>query len=922
MGITDDAGRLEINRNGQWGPICSDSFTDVDAEVACRELGMTGGTVLSSTPASAGTPATLVECRGGELQLSECSLATTRTCTQSDVTIACDFVRNPGLVIEPSAFTATSLPLVLVLGAHDSFVHGSPFQVSIICDTVAPTVSPTTSAPLPAPTHSPHSPFSVSAPLVCGAVTTGVSTTSYETVYYSLHLDLNGLSFTFETTGITDFDTVITLYDASQRQLDTDDEGGVGHLSRLTRTLPSGSYFVGVSGFEGRHGTSYLNTSCRCDRAAVSQPAICGSTFLVDTADGTQCEGISSPFENMYSLTLPNRSQVTATLHGDLESSNLSSASLRLYHADAAFHTLTLAESELGFAIPLSRGTYVLGVGFDDGSVGNVTVALGCSTVPPTPSPTRSPVENLHNVSVDDLSCGSTVTGELSSSSLLPPWIASSPGDVYTIEVHVVGHYVIQTCNNSFDTVLVLIDAGSTRVAINDDGGTCGVGPENGHASEIRQELGVGVYYIAVYPYDSSDTTGSFQLSLQCPPGSNPGSGDGSVGSSTSTMSPSASPAVSLTGEPTGNLAANPTANPTTPPVTGLTANPTANPAANPTANPTADPAATPITSPSATPSSNQIADLTANPITSPTVVPMVSPTGSPVDNSIDEPPTNSAPTATSNSVTKKPDPDKSSGSDTGDGARLGLYVGILVAALFVVVVSVVLFVARRRRKIPDAGTIMNPASTEMDVYPSPWPGDESRQSSDVDNNFGGGTGVLRFASDTSEGPWMPSSATNGPSRFLKYGKSRGEAALRQGSIEPMISESDWLPNFPFAGSVSPVGTGGGSVTTSALTATALTATTGRTATATNKAAGDPTVSMFVSNPAYDVSEAYEQEYIWDPGTIVAMPRSNHRDDGADDGGYMEVEVEVEGTSSELEMAATFSSNSVRLESLVSVSHL
>ena len=107
----------------------------------------------------------------------------------------------------------------------------------------------------------------------------------------------------------------------------------------------------------------------------------------------------------------------------------------------------------------------------------------------------------------------------------------------------------------------------------------------------------------------------------------------------------------------------------------------------------------------------------------------------------------------------------------------------------------------------------------------------------------------------------------------------------------------DGLPTFPFAGSVSPVGAGGSSVTTSALTATALTATAGRTATATNKAAGDPTVSRFVSNPAYDVSEAYAHEDMRDPGAIVAMPRSNHRDDGADDGGYMDVEAGVEGTS-------------------------
>ena len=95
-----------------------------------------------------------------------------------------------------------------------------------------------------------------------------------------------------------------------------------------------------------------------------------------------------------------------------------------------------------------------------------------------------------------------------------------------------------------------------------------------------------------------------------------------------------------------------------------------------------------------------------------------------------------------------------------------------------------------------------------------------------------------------------------------------------------------------FAGSVSPARSGDSvttSTSTAAAAATAATAT--ATATTTNKAAGDPAVAMFVSNPAYDVSEAYEHEDMRDPGAFVAMPRSNHRDDGADDGGYLEVEA-------------------------------
>ena len=42
-GPTNSSGRLEVCYNGEWGTVCDDLFYDIEASVACRQLGYEKG---------------------------------------------------------------------------------------------------------------------------------------------------------------------------------------------------------------------------------------------------------------------------------------------------------------------------------------------------------------------------------------------------------------------------------------------------------------------------------------------------------------------------------------------------------------------------------------------------------------------------------------------------------------------------------------------------------------------------------------------------------------------------------------------------------------------------------------------------------------------------------------------------------------
>ncbi|NXC80115.1 NETR protein, partial [Cercotrichas coryphoeus] len=111
-------GRVEVYHDGKWGTICDDQWDDRDAEVVCRQLGLSGTPkALSWAHYGQGSGPILldeVQCSGNELSLDQCKKS---DWGQQN----CDHIEDAGVSCDP--FTGTDVQLCQlmqsVLPPHD-----------------------------------------------------------------------------------------------------------------------------------------------------------------------------------------------------------------------------------------------------------------------------------------------------------------------------------------------------------------------------------------------------------------------------------------------------------------------------------------------------------------------------------------------------------------------------------------------------------------------------------------------------------------------------------------------------------------------------------------------------------------------------------------------------------------------------------
>ena len=95
-GSTHREGRVEIMYQDEWGSVCDDYFTDLSAEVICRQLGFTGGVTRYNAYFQQATGPIWMDdvgCTGQERGLGECwhdGWGKSDCCHGDDVGVICE----------------------------------------------------------------------------------------------------------------------------------------------------------------------------------------------------------------------------------------------------------------------------------------------------------------------------------------------------------------------------------------------------------------------------------------------------------------------------------------------------------------------------------------------------------------------------------------------------------------------------------------------------------------------------------------------------------------------------------------------------------------------------------------------------------------------------------------------------------------
>ncbi|VDI05782.1 Hypothetical predicted protein [Mytilus galloprovincialis] len=99
-GFAENQGRLEVYYKGEWGTVCDNQFTNVDAEVACKQLGYCSGLMIPPHKVDDGIGTIWlnnVNCSGSESGLLNCTFNTDASnCRHCGLRITDGFAGNQG----------------------------------------------------------------------------------------------------------------------------------------------------------------------------------------------------------------------------------------------------------------------------------------------------------------------------------------------------------------------------------------------------------------------------------------------------------------------------------------------------------------------------------------------------------------------------------------------------------------------------------------------------------------------------------------------------------------------------------------------------------------------------------------------------------------------------------------------------------
>jgi len=271
-----------------------------------------------------------------------------------------------------------------------------------------------------------------------------------------------------------EFDTILDLLDAADTIIATNDDAQGETNSMIAFILPAAQMYTIVARNFGTGTGAYTLTLQLAD----VEPITVGQTI-----QGT----LDAPAGNRYGFSASQGDTVTITLQSEAFDTYLElfdTAGTRLEYNDDAGSTHA---SQITYTF-VEDGDYMIVARTYNTGTGDYTLTLEqaeTSVLPGTPGGT--------------LEYGQSISGSLS----------DTDGERYTF-VGTSGVLVIISLESAdFDTYLTLLDPSNMLLMTNDDGG-------EGSNSQIAIELPEsGAYTIVVGSYNSSATSGSFDLSLE-----------------------------------------------------------------------------------------------------------------------------------------------------------------------------------------------------------------------------------------------------------------------------------------------------------------------------------------------------------------------------------------------------------------------